>query len=401
MFNLEIISTLLIGSSYLFLIYNKIAFGITLSIGILLLLFSHWNLFKEKFYFKIKKIDKSFLLIFFLLVLSFSISSIFSIRIERSLPVFFYLTLFMFFSFSIYIVLNEKQRLLKIILKSISINIFIISLLILIYNLSHYNYIELIKFKGYMNIITLQTFIIFFLYKSKINYLSLSFLLPNIFMTGSSSSILGIIFGVIFCLVFFISKKFNLMRFKKIIYIFITITIIPAGYLFVDSLPKKFDLTSVENFEYKIPANLIDVHRQFIWGFSISKFKDKPIFGYGPDTSNYIEDGQKIIGLQRTGDMNFIPSHPHNFVVELLLETGIFGTSLFLILIFVINSKIWNLNKTMKFRLYLIFFNSYFWASSLVNLSFWLGWWQASYFLLLSLIASKAVIDKTEKKIII
>ena len=249
-----------------------------------------------------------------------------------------------------------------------------------------------------MNIITLQTFIIFFLYKSKINYLSLSFLLPNIFMTGSSSSILGIIFGVIFCLVFFISKKFNLLRFKKIIYLFITITIIPAGYLFVDSLPKKFDLTSVENFEYKIPTNLIDVHRQFIWGFSISKFKDKPIFGYGPDTSNYIEDGQKIIGLQRTGDMNFIPSHPHNFVVELLLETGIFGTSLFLILIFVINSKIWNLNKTMKFRLYLIFFNSYFWASSLVNFSFWLGWWQASYFLLLSLIASKAVIDKTEKK---
>ena len=39
----------------------------------------------------------------------------------------------------------------------------------------------------------------------------------------------------------------------------------------------------------KIPTELIDTHRQYIWGFSLNKFFNKPLLGYGPDTSNFIE----------------------------------------------------------------------------------------------------------------
>ena len=42
----------------------------------------------------------------------------------------------------------------------------------------------------------------------------------------------------------------------------------------------------------------------------------------------------------------------------------------------------------------LIFFNGYFWGSSLVNFSFWLGWWQGSYFFILSLIATQNIFKK-------
>ena len=168
-------------------------------------------------------------------------------------------------------------------------------------------------------------------------------------------------------------------------------------FLFYKNLPNKFDQKSIANFEFKIPTNLIDHHRQFIWGFSIQKFILKPLFGYGQDSSNFIDGSQVDIGSKYTGDMNFIPSHPHNFLIEILLETGIFGTITFILLIYIINARVWKLHQSLKFKLHLIFLNSCFWGSSLVNFSFWLGWWQASYFLLLSLIASKAFINKIEK----
>ena len=159
--------------------------------------------------------------------------------------------------------------------------------------------------------------------------------------------------------------------------------------IFINNLPSRFDKDYMTNFEYKIPLNIVDAHRQIIWGFAFDKFKDKPFFGYGPDSSNFIEGSQEDIGIKFTGDMNFIPSHPHNFFFELLLETGLVGTTLFILFLIFINFKILNLNDSLNFRIFIIFFNAYFWGASLVNFSFWLGWWQGSYYLLLSLLASK------------
>ena len=42
-------------------------------------------------------------------------------------------------------------------------------------------------------------------------------------------------------------------------------------------------------------------------------FMKNQFFFYGPDTSNFIKDGQRVIGSEFTGTMKFIPSHPHNF----------------------------------------------------------------------------------------
>ena len=55
---------------------------------------------------------------------------------------------------------------------------------------------------------------------------------------------------------------------------------------------------------------------------------------------------------------------------------------------FISNLEIFK-NANLYQKYFLIFFNGYFWGSSLVNFSFWLGWWQGSYFFLLSLIAVK------------
>ena len=396
---IENLAIYLIGFSYSFLVFNKIAFGIALSLGILLLLLTNLKyktLKNKKFFKKIKKFDLTIITLTFI---SFSISSLLSIRSERSFAVIIYLILFILLSTLIYLILKEKKEFLKAILKILTISIFLNSLVILIYNLSNYEGTELIKFKGIVNIISLLTIMNFYFYKSKLNYLSLILLAPNIFFTGSSASILGLISGCLVCSIFFILRNiFKKDSIKVFFSIILFVLIIPSLIFYSKQLPQKFDRVSIDNFEHTIPLNFIDVHRQFIWGFSIERIKDKFLFGYGPDTSNFIEGSQRTIGLNNnnyyTGDMNFIPSHPHNFIIELMLETGFIGLTLFILFIVIINMLILKISKSLESKIFLIFFNSYFWGSSLVNFSFWLGWWQASYYLFLSLIAAKAFIKK-------
>ena len=321
-----------------------------------------------------------------------------SIKPYRSFLVIIYLNLFIILSFFVFLILLENKKKAIFLFKILSISFAANALLIFIYNVSNYEFHELSKFKGFVNLMTIFTVLNCFLIKSKLNYITIFLLIPNIIMSGSSASVLGILIGIFLCLIFFCLKKFQILY--KLKYFLLTISVcisIILSFLFYKNLPSKFDQNSIAKFEFKIPTNLIDHHRQFIWGFSIQKFTQKPLFGYGQDSSNFIDGSQLDIGSKYTGDMNFIPSHPHNFLIEILLETGVCGTFFFILLIYIINIRVWKLHQSLKFKLHLIFLNSFFWSSSFVNFSFWLGWWQASYFLLLSLIASKAFIYKIEK----
>ena len=389
---------LLIGFSFLFLLFNKIAFGASLILGILILIFFNLEVIINQSKRIFKKISKYEVLITSFFLFFFFISAFLSIKPYRSFLVIIYLNLFIILSFFVFLILLENKKKAIFLFKILSISFAANALLIFIYNVSNYEFEELSKFKGFVNLMTIFAVVNFFFIKSKFNYITIIFLIPNIMMSGSSASVLGTLIGIFLCFIFFCYKKLQVLY--KLKYFLLTISVcisIILSFLFYKNLPSKFDQNSVAQFEFKIPTNLIDHHRQFVWGFSIQKFIIKPLFGYGQDSSNFIDGSQVDIGSKYTGDMNFIPSHPHNFLIEILLETGIFGTISFILLIYIINARVWKLHQSLKFKLHLIFLNSCFWGSSLVNFSFWLGWWQASYFLLLSLIASKAFINKIEK----
>ena len=389
---------LLIGFSFLFLLFNKIAFGASLILGIFILIFFNLEVIINQSKRIFKKISKYEVLITSFFLFFFFISAFLSIKPYRSFLVIIYLNLFIILSFFVFLILLENKKKAIFLFKILSISFAANALLIFIYNVINYEFHELSKFKGFVNLMTIFTVLNCFLIKSKFNYITGILLIPNIIMSGSSASILGILIGIFLCFIFFFYKKLQVSY--KLKYFLLTVSFcisIILSFLFYKNLPNKFDQNSITNFEFKIPTNLIDHHRQFVWGFSIQKFIIKPLFGYGQDSSNFIDGSQVDIGSKYTGDMNFIPSHPHNFLIEILLETGIFGTISFILLIYIINARVWKLHQSLKFKLHLIFLNSCFWGSSLVNFSFWLGWWQASYFLLLSLIASKAFINKIEK----
>ena len=154
-------------------------------------------------------------------------------------------------------------------------------------------------------------------------------------------------------------------------------------------LPKDTE-KHIDNTVFKIPTYILDPHRQFIWGFVVKNLNKQPFFGIGPDTSNFIEGSQRDIGHWATGDMNFIPSHPHNFILEIILEIGFVGSLCFFFLIFSTN---FIFLKDKSKAIPLIFLNGYFWTSSLVTFSFWNAWWQGSYFFILAILFSKIKFD--------
>ena len=378
---------LLIGFSYTFLLYNKIFFGVSLVLGILSLFFIQ----KDNFSLRLKFSDNKINLFFFLTIFFFLISSLISIKPERSILVIIYFVFFIIISLNLFNLLIKSEDSYKKIL-----NFFIISTIINILIIFFYNIYEseilignlqiygIKKYKGILSIISILVLLLFFFKKSKLFLIPLVCLIPSLYLSDSSAPILGFLIGI-FALIFFkVIAKIKLTKIKVLILSIIFISIVGS---FVKELPNKFDQNSIDNQNFTIPIFILDAHRQFIWGFSLSKFIEKPFFGFGPDTSNFIEEGQKQIGSKFTGTMNFIPSHPHNFFIELLLETGLAGTLSFLMFIIILNYKILKRANSYQ-KSFLIFFNGYFWGASLVNFSYWQAWWQCSYFLILSFITA-------------
>ena len=194
------------------------------------------------------------------------------------------------------------------------LNFFIISTIINILIIFFYNIYEseillgnlkiygIKKYKGILSIISILVLLLFFFKKSKLFLIPLVCLIPSLYLSDSSAPILGFLIGI-FALIFFkVIAKIKLTKIKVFILSIIFISIVGS---FVKELPNKFDQNSIDNQNFTIPIFLLDAHRQFIWGFSLSKFIEKPLFGFGPDSSNFIEEGQKQIGSKFTGTMKF------------------------------------------------------------------------------------------------
>ena len=342
--------------------------------------------------------EKKTRIYFWLFFISFFIATVNSALIERSSLVLIYLIFFIFLSFNLVECFKKNTKAFDNTLLFFVVSIYANIIIIFFYDFTKINwetFQEVRRFKGVLNIICVLVLLLPFFKKSKFNLIPFLILPPCLIISNCNSAILGVLIALLSCFIYYLYQNLS----KKKVLVFTSLFTLIFSSFIISNLPNKFDYESIQNYNFKIPTQLIDAHRQYIWGFSLEKFKEKPFFGYGPDTSNFIPDGQKEIGSPDkckrcgTGTMKFIPSHPHNFLVELLLETGLFGTIFFLAFICLINLKI-AINSDNYDRFFLLFFNFYFWGASLVNFSFWLGWWQGSYFLILALIFTKILSKK-------
>lgn len=137
--------------------------------------------------------------------------------------------------------------------------------------------------------------------------------------------------------------------------------------------------------DWPFPLWLIDFQRQTIWKFAFELFQQNFWFGMGINTINFAPGADAVI--PRTYGLAMIPSHPHNWMLEVAAETGIFGL---LSLIGVIALTFTRYVRAfIKQGDYPYFVSACiavgYWVSGLVGFSFWSSWWQMSFVMMVAL----------------
>ena len=136
-----------------------------------------------------------------------------------------------------------------------------------------------------------------------------------------------------------------------------------------------------------LPGWLIDPHRQQIWRFVYDRFLEHPWVGNGIDQLNKLPGAHDTVA-QLGQRAHVVPSHPHNFAIEILGETGLIG---FLPVVMVLIYFAWKLTKSAlarydeKAMAQLLLFVA-FWTCSLFSYSIWAVWWQLILFVLFGIL---------------
>ena len=135
-----------------------------------------------------------------------------------------------------------------------------------------------------------------------------------------------------------------------------------------------------------VPAWLVDPHRQVIWQYALDLTELRPWTGWGINTINLVPQ------LPGTSPIEFrvpvLPSHPHNWIIEIFAETGIIGGLAMLIAVALQFSAMLRRYRTGGEGRILaaLAASAAFFVSGLFNFSFWSAWWQVSYVLILALL---------------
>lgn len=115
-------------------------------------------------------------------------------------------------------------------------------------------------------------------------------------------------------------------------------------------------------------------HRLFIWHFAAEKMYQQPLLGLGFNTSRGVAADDDVI-LYDKHQLALLPLHPHNNIIQVLLETGIVGLALFMTLMCSILAKIAKHYKNAEAPI--ACFVSYF-SIGMISFALWQTWWVAS-----------------------
>lgn len=147
--------------------------------------------------------------------------------------------------------------------------------------------------------------------------------------------------------------------------------------------------------QLRLPTSLVDAHRQVIWGFTVHRAMDRPVFGWGLGTAGRTPGSKTVIP---EFNQEYIPSHTHNWVLQLLLESGLVGLLAALAALAALLGTVVGMARrgwgggwaaTGLTGAYAI--------SGLSNFSVWSAWWQASLIALLVLAMARPAHAQTPR----
>jgi len=329
------------------------------AIGDILLTFSSliflYIIIKEKLYAYLNNLFFKFFLFFCIYFIFSSLISdnpIFSL--ESSL---FYIR-FVFFSLTVFFLLNHSNKFINYIFYSLMI----VFLLLIIDSSFQYFYGTNIlgydydgrrvsslfgdeKILGsYISRLTPLILGLIFLKFNNIKFLTfflIIFFLLTDFIVLISAERAAIFFKILTYIFLFIFLK--RMFYLKVFYLLAFLIMILTVFSIDNNIKTRvLDFTYEDFFNKKIEKNneilIFTLQHQVIYKTSWKMFKDNPIFGIGPKMYRIKCSDKKYYTEERLNDENFhyvhgCSTHPHNSYLQLLSETGLVGFSYLLIIV--------------------------------------------------------------------
>ena len=177
-----------------------------------------------------------------------------------------------------------------------------------------------------------------------LNIVSLSLMLI-VFLSGERSAFF--IYLLFMLMTLFLLKH----RIFRLIFIIVSlISVILLSYFYDPIKQRMLNKTLYQVYEQNKAVNIFSVEHEVIYKSSFKMFKDQPFFGLGPKTFREECKKEKYKAFVKgSGSLHGCQQHPHNSYIQLLVETGLVGSSI-LIFLFVFISYL--LSKNLYYDLF-------------------------------------------------
>lgn len=138
--------------------------------------------------------------------------------------------------------------------------------------------------------------------------------------------------------------------------------------------------------DFRIPQQIVDVHRQAIWGFAVEWAWRSPVIGHGPDASRNLPGANKRVGWFAA---EYVPAHNHNWILQAWVETGFLGLAAMLLAVFMLFVRfLRGAARGVGAGWAGVGLMAAFFGSWLVNFSLWAIWWQLGFLLLAAILSA-------------
>lgn len=201
--------------------------------------------------------------------------------------------------------------------------------------------------------------------------------------TSSRSSLAGMLAALVLCGIVAITRR------RPLSHLLVALVLAAlAGIAAIAVTLRWTEPLTLGGYHTFAPSWLVDLHRQTIWQFTLDRFFERPWFGWGLNAiATYPGADSMIPELQG----EFIPSHPHNWMIESLAESGIVGFIPLLTIIAVVAlaaGREYRRTGDRATLTWLALWLSY-WAAGAFNFSMWNASWQSSGLVLAVLVCSR------------
>lgn len=222
---------------------------------------------------------------------------------------------------------------------------------------------------AYISVVLMSSFVSTILIKKKFfNYLIPIILLITVFVTGERTAL---IFTLIFVILFYIIAFKDIKNKLKIISIIFVSLYFSNNFLFTDTTKNRFSYNTLKDLNIinhdLTKLTLFDKLRLTPWGLhynaAILIIMDKPIFGNGfksfrykcadYDYLKYALEPEKRL---RVSGYEVCTTHPHQFHLEILADSGFLGYLIFLSLIVYYLKDIYILTNKFENKYHILIF---------------------------------------------